>query len=98
MPQQKKRVYKFDFNGNLLAEYPSITIAAKDNNTEPNKISSNCNGRIKSSLGFIYSFNDKIEVDKSRKIKNTANTVTCPHCEKQVKIRIIKGEYLLVKK
>ena len=40
---------------------------------------------------------DKIEIDKERRVYGTGNVADCPHCEKEVKIKIIKGEYLFVK-
>jgi group I intron endonuclease len=49
-----KEVLKLDFNGNVLKVYPSITIAAKENNISTASISYCCSGRTKNACGFIW--------------------------------------------
>jgi len=86
MGKGKKKVYKFDGEGNLLAEYSSISEAATSNNTAHSKVSANCNGHIKSTLGFIYSFNDTIEITSKRKLKGTGTPAKCPNCNSELAI------------
>ena len=99
MPQQKKKVYKFDAKGKLLAEYASTLDAAKANNTVAAKISANCNGHQASALGFIFSFENQIKIDSKRKIKNSANVAECPICNNRLKITKDKetGKFILKK-
>ena len=53
----KKKVYKYDLKGNLIATYNSITEATKLNNLKSKaSISLCCNGLTNTAGGYIYSF------------------------------------------
>lgn len=69
----KKKVYKYDLDGNFICEYNSISEAAKDNGNSNSfkHISSCCNKKRKSAMGFRWSFMlvDKLpNDDKVRRI------------------------------
>jgi len=98
MPQPPKKVYKFDIEGKLLAEYNSINEAARDNGITVVNVSSNCNGHTKSSQGFIYSFEPNIKIDMKRKIKHSSNNVECPICNSKLKISKKDGKFHLQKR
>lgn len=51
-----KRVKKYDLNGNLLAEYKSVTLAAKDVGVDYTNIVKACSGKIKTAAGFKWSY------------------------------------------
>jgi group I intron endonuclease len=51
-----KEVLKFDLEGNLICSYPSITIAAKENNISSASISYTCSVRYNKACGYIWKY------------------------------------------
>ena len=51
-----KRVKKYDLNGNFLAEYKSVKLAAKDVGVDYTNIVKVCSGKIKTAAGFKWSY------------------------------------------
>lgn len=49
-----KSVAKYSLEGELLATYPSITLAAEAEQISPKRISSAINGRTKSAVGYLW--------------------------------------------
>jgi len=49
-----KPVAKYSLEGELLATYPSITLAAQAEQISPKRISSAINGRAKSAVGYLW--------------------------------------------
>lgn len=64
-----KIVYKFSLEGELIATYPSLTQAAKENNCNIGSISEVCSGRKNSLFGEIYSYNKEINVKPTTRHK-----------------------------
>ena len=56
MQQPQKTVYQYDMNYNLINEFPSITNASKKTNVNHSAIYDNCYNFIKSTHGYIFSF------------------------------------------
>lgn len=56
--ERKKKVYQYDLKNKLIKQWPSIKNAAKSLNMKPNGISNCCNGKLKTSQGFIWKFVD----------------------------------------
>ena len=54
--QNKKPVLQFSINGNFIKEYPSIRIAASDNNMNHNGIVKCCKGKLKTSGGYMWKY------------------------------------------
>lgn len=52
----KRRIGKFDLSDNLIAEYDSMTDAAKNTTYYVANISKCCRGEVKSAYGFIWKF------------------------------------------
>lgn len=52
-------IKQYDLDGNFIKVYPSISIAAKDNNTTKTNISNCCNEKSFSTAGYRWSFLDK---------------------------------------
>jgi hypothetical protein len=70
----KKKVYKYDYEGNFICEYSSGNTV---DDIKPKLISKCCNGSLKTVYGFRYSFEkmDKLEplirkIRKDKKIKD----------------------------
>lgn len=59
-----KKVNKFSTTGELIGTYKSITEAAKDVGVTKETISMVCNGKRNSAAGFLWSFEDKVDVPK----------------------------------
>lgn len=55
-----KPVYQFDFNGNFIKRYISVTQAAEENNLNKQGISLSCNDYSKTCGGYFWSYNDNI--------------------------------------
>jgi len=68
----KRKVYKFDLDGNLLAKYDSITEAAKQNNFSYSSINGCCRESIRTAHGFIWCFEIEQLQGKLNKIKSNA--------------------------
>lgn len=51
-----KAVVKYDLKGNKLKEYESVRLAGEDVGVRPHNISDVCNGRSKTSAGFIWKY------------------------------------------
>lgn len=64
-----KKVCKYDIKGNLLKIYPSLTIAAKENNCSITSISEVCHGRKITVKGFKWSFEGELPSKKIPKRK-----------------------------
>ena len=52
-------VVKYDLNGNYIAEYLSIKIAARENNISDSNIIKCCKGQRKTAGRYIWKYNDK---------------------------------------
>ena len=52
-------VAKYDLNGNYIAEYLSIKIAARENNISDSNIIKCCKGQRKTAGRYIWKYNDK---------------------------------------
>ena len=52
----QKQVDQFDLNGEYLATYDSIRIAARENHANEAAIGNCCNGRYKTAGGYIWKF------------------------------------------
>lgn len=57
---QQKIVLQYDRNGNLLNQYPSVTIAALKNGYNFKTISQCCRGRTKSAYNYIWRYKHDI--------------------------------------
>lgn len=66
---KSRRVFQFDFNGNLLNSYYGISEASRLTKIPISSIFSCCNGINKSAGGFIWSFFEKAEMPKYKQIK-----------------------------
>ena len=55
-PDVSKKVYKFDLNQNLVAEYNSLTEAAQKNHCSLSTISCVCHGKKRTALNHYWSF------------------------------------------
>ena len=53
----KRKVYQYDLNINLIETYNSLTDVSKKYQVSKSSISNACNGKSKTSKGFIWSFN-----------------------------------------
>lgn len=62
-------VHKYDLNGNYIESYESRLEAGKANDTDASSIALCCNGKLKSSGGFLQS-NDKVDCIKSYYCEN----------------------------
>lgn len=51
-----RKVKKYDMDGNFLAEYKSVSLAAKDVGVGYTNIVKACSGKIKSAAGFKWSY------------------------------------------
>ena len=51
---EKKMVKQYDFQGNLIKTYKSISAAARDSGIFASNISKCCHGKLKSSGGYIW--------------------------------------------
>ena len=54
--KNRKKVYQYDYNGNLLNVYESIMIAGELSNVNFKDISSCCRGKIKSAGKYVWRF------------------------------------------
>lgn len=52
----RREVIKYDIDGNYIAEYLSVSEAARQNKTNPSCICSCCQGKIKTSKGYVYKY------------------------------------------
>lgn len=52
----KREILKYDINGNFICSYNSLTDASKLNNVSKSALSSACNGKTRTSNGFIWKF------------------------------------------
>lgn len=60
LSNKKRSVKKIDFiTGEELKVYPTLTLAAKDNNVVPSAISNCCNGSSKKCAGFGWEYNSQ---------------------------------------
>lgn len=67
---QKKTVYQFDLSGNLLKVWKSISEAAtqfSNVNSGKSGIKRNCEGIVKQSFGYFWSFNNKFLYNRNNK-------------------------------
>jgi hypothetical protein len=60
---KRKIVYQYDLEGNFIAEFESITIAAKATKTNRTQLRLVCEGKYKTANNFLWSYN------KSKKLK-----------------------------
>lgn len=58
LAKHKKKICAFDMNGNFIGEWPTITRAAKETNTNRHSISYAANGKYKTSNNLIWRYND----------------------------------------
>jgi group I intron endonuclease len=58
--KNNKSVLQYDLNGQLIANYVSARIAEKETGINYKLISKVCNGKAKSTHGFIFKFVDKV--------------------------------------
>jgi len=65
----KKSVYQYSLDGNLIAEYESLSCAANAVNADKRTISSSCLGYNKTCKGYYWSylFKDEFKVSDNRK-------------------------------
>lgn len=56
--EKRKAVLQYDLNGNFVAYYPAITIAASELGCSTTEISSVCNGKRRTARGFIWKYED----------------------------------------
>lgn len=77
IPYRNKEVHQYDFNGNYIASYSSITEAAKAVNRNGGDISECANGNNLSAGGYIWSFikTDLLDVSKFVIVGNKLYTV-----------------------
>lgn len=59
---RSRPVKMFDFNGKLLAEYPSIKKASEQTGINKVAISNCCRGQTKTSGGYIWKYSDKCDL------------------------------------
>lgn len=64
---RKKAVQQFDINGQLIAEYCSISVAEKETQTTAPNIIACCNGDQITAGGFIWKYKDAVVVLNIRK-------------------------------
>lgn len=64
-----KVVYQFAQDGTLIKEYDSLTNAALENKCSVSSLSEVCNGRKKTCLGFIWTYNKDWKPSSNYKIK-----------------------------
>lgn len=57
--EKRKPVFQYTMQGHFIAKYPSIHHAADAMGVDVMAISNACNGRSKSSCGYIFRFEDK---------------------------------------
>lgn len=58
---QQKVVLQYDRNGNLLNQYPSVTIAALQNGYNLKTVSQCCRGCTKSAYNYIWKYKYDIQ-------------------------------------
>lgn len=71
---RSKKVYQFDLQGNLLAEYKSISSAADAIGSQPSNIKYCCEKRFNHVKGYLWSYNKKCpiapsEIHSKRKVQ-----------------------------
>lgn len=59
-----KKVLQYDTNGKLVGTYNSVTNASKSTGINISGISNCCRGKLKTSGGFIFKFEDTGVEDK----------------------------------
>jgi hypothetical protein len=69
----KRKVLKFDNEGNFVKKYNSITEAANENNVTISQITSVCKGRRKSCAGSTWKYQEKDVTEEMIKIPEFAN-------------------------
>lgn len=68
----KRKVYQLDLKNNIIKLWDSLTEAAKHFNIDPSRISSACNGRNKTCIGFKWQYlnpNNKVVITEEVKNK-----------------------------
>jgi hypothetical protein len=84
IPTNELKVYQYDLKGNYLAEYKSISIAARKNNIKINALNMCINGTSKTSGGFIW------KLKKLKKIKIPTNKCLKPILQYTLDGKLIK--------
>lgn len=64
-----KKVYQFDMDGNLLAEYESVADAAEKTGLSHKSISKACNGKLKKYSECVWSYDGTFHYDKVKHYK-----------------------------
>lgn len=84
LPNHIKKIYQFDYNGNLIKEHISITNASRKTNTSRTSILGCASGIYKTGNGFLWSYNNKINIDDLSP-KHSKKTIIYK-CDKDKKI------------
>ena len=66
---QAKKVYQFDMDGNLIAEYGSVIDAAIQTGLNHKSISKACNGKLKKYSECVWSYDGTFHYDKVKHYK-----------------------------
>lgn len=70
-----KKVFQFDLQGNLVAEYPSVADAAEETGYNRKSISKACSGGLKKYMDFVWSYDGTFQYDAHRHCPNRKGRV-----------------------
>lgn len=65
-----RKVYQFDMQGNLVAEYPSVADAANETGFDRKSISKACLGGLKKYRDFVWSYDGTFQYDPHKHYEN----------------------------
>lgn len=79
--KNSRKIFQFDKRGNLLAVHFGCNEAATKTHGNPSAINLCCNGKLKTSGGFIWSYNESVEPEKTVRPKRNKRILVSPSGE-----------------